>query len=470
MSIEEGKVPEGAVIDAAPVRRNYVGWVVLALIFSLLAFIAISNAVTPGKKKESYATQDMILRTVTSQAEAVRRAGSFGPSDQREENLKKIRETLDEPISDLVNEAEKKPGAARVYAAMRTEQGKDVPAKMLDVLRNSKDPLDQKYLEIYGAAKLDPKRSERLAAELPDRPFVNVLAGVHALEKGGWKSARSERISPWFALRAALLGFAGFGLMMTGMIAWGVYIVGRKNGKFSPRGHPIGRVTLLDADRLAIRAAQILFGAIIVIPFVFKYVDDKVVKLGNAYAVVTGASIIALVVLISLTPVGGKRITLESIGLHRERLGKNILWGFVGFVAEIPVVLILFGVGAALFQFLPTPTHPASEAITQARSILDILPILLLASIIAPFWEEVLFRGLLFPALGRVTGSVVSGMIYSSLLFGVIHPQGPIMVLALAGVGGMSCGLAYQTRSLVPSITMHLLHNSALMIATLLMM
>lgn len=469
MSIEEGSVVEESVVAEAPIKRNYVGWVALTLLFVLLAANAIAGAVKGEKPKESYTTQNMLLKTVSSQREAVRRLGSLGPADQREENLKKVREALDEPISDLVTDAETKPEAARIYAVMRTEQGKHIPQKMLDVLRNGKDPIDRQYYEIYSAEKIDPERAEKIARELPNKPFSNQLAAVHALEKGGHNSARSERISPWYAIRVTVLGFAGFGLLLTGMVAWGAYIVGRKNGRFNPLGHPIGRVTLPDADRLAIRAAQILFGAV-VIQIVIPVIDKYVVRLGNAYAILTGGSIIALTVLIAQVPVGGKRITLRSLGLHRERFGRNILWGCIGFVMELPVVLILMGIGVALFQFLPAPSHPANEAISQARSILDVLPILFLASIIAPFWEEILFRGILFPALGRVTGSVLSGAIYSSLLFGIIHPQGPMLVLALAGVGAMSCGLAYQTRSLVSSITMHLIHNSALMIATLLML
>ena len=56
----------------------------------------------------------------------------------------------------------------------------------------------------------------------------------------------------------------------------------------------------------------------------------------------------------------------------------------------------------------------------------------------------------------------------SSFLFASIHPQGPVLWAALASVALFSCFLAQKTRSLVPSITMHLAHNTTLLALTLL--
>jgi membrane protease YdiL (CAAX protease family) len=435
----------------------------------LLVISSVVQAVKPGEAKETYAQENAILRSITSNIEAVRGLRMGSPPEESEAQIKQIRAALDDPISNLVTDAETKPAAARMYVVMRTEQGQSIPDKMLQVLRNSKEPLDQTYYEIYRAEKIDPARAQLLALKLPKEPFVNQLAAVHTLEKGGSQTARSERINRWYVVRLGVVMLTMLGLFFSGLVAWGVYLTGRKNEKYTPRGHPIGRVTLADADRLAIRGAQII-GAYLIILILLPRIDKYVVPLGKGATIAAGIAIIAFIVLISRVPIMGKQITLESIGIRREGLGKNILWGIAGFLAEIPVVAMLGLIGLSLFRFLPPPSHPANEAISQAGNIVEVLPILFMASILAPIWEEILFRGILFPALGRVTGSVLSGALYSSLLFGFIHPQGPALAFALAGVGAVSCGLAYQTRSLVPSIVLHILHNSALMIGALLMM
>jgi membrane protease YdiL (CAAX protease family) len=444
-----------------PIRRNYVGWVVLFLLFGFAALNSILSSVKPkGPTKASYLIENATLKTLTS----ARRAFDVMPATakDKEERLKQLQEGLDDHISNLVTAAEKDPSAARIYAVMRTEQGKDVPEKMLEVLRRSKDPLDQAYLEIYGKSKLTRERAQELSLQLPDRPFSNELAAIHALEKGGSTSAR-ERLSPWVAARQALLSFLLFGTMFTGMVLWGVYLVGRRRGRFEPKGHPVGRVTLADADHLAIRAALIFGGYFIIAGGL------SAARLSPAAAALAGGlSIVALCILLSFIPIGGKRLTLGMLGIGKERFGKNLLWGFAGFFAEVPVTLMMAGLGTTLFRNLPPPSHPATEMVSNANGILAVLPILFVASITAPIWEEILFRGLLFPALSRVAGSLVVGAISSSLLFAVIHPQGPILVFALAGLATVSCALAYQTRSLVPSIVLHMVHNTAVMVAAIL--
>lgn len=456
MSVEEVR-PE------APAKRNFAGWIALAIMFALATFSAISVAIQPkpvGKK--SYLQENALLQIITSATQSIETFSPTLTAKEKQARIDELRERLDDPISNLVSVAEKDPAATRIYAAMRTEQGKEVPAKMLDVLRKSADPIDKTYLEIYGPGTLSRERSQELALALPNRPFSNELAAIHALEKGGSKSAR-ERISPWYMVRQLVLNFFLFGALFTGMVLWAVYLVGRRKGRFAPRGHSVGRVTPEDADRLAIRAAQI-FGGYLLIGQLLAATDLK----PATAALIAGLSIVALAFALARVPVGGKRITLETLGIQKEGFGKNVLWGFAGFFAELPVTATMAGLGLVLFPNLPPPSHPATDMVGDANSFLAVLPVLFVASITAPLWEEMVFRGLLFPALSRVAGSLIFGAITSSLLFAIIHPQGPVLVFALAGLASVSCGLAYQRRSLVPSIVMHMVHNTAVMIAIIL--
>jgi membrane protease YdiL (CAAX protease family) len=460
VSVEETTPP--------PARRNYTGWVALAIMFALLIAVPLLASIRPRKAEEArYSTQEMQLRLAMSQLQllSVLPRSNADASTAREQ----VRDSLSETVSDLIPEANKTPDAARLYAAMRTEQGRKVAPEPLKVLQASKDPIDQTFARIYGTDKLPADEAKRLAAQLPNRPFLNQIAQVHALEKGGDKTARADRISPWVSVRVFLAAMIGFGLLALSLVVWTVYLAGRRSGKYTPRGHPIGRVTLHDADRLAIRAAQIL-GAFIALQIAVEFLGARGVSLGQASSVALGIGILGIVALLAKVPVDGKRISLSDLGLTFDRFGKNLVWGIAGFVAELPVTGTLALIGIGLFRFLPAPSHPATEQMLQSENLVSVLPIIFFGSIVAPIWEEILFRGILFPAIGRTTAKVLTGALVSSLLFGLIHPQGPSLVLALAGVGAVSCGLAYQTRSLIPSIVMHMLHNTATFTLLLLMM
>ena len=142
-------------------------------------------------------------------------------------------------------------------------------------------------------------------------------------------------------------------------------------------------------------------------------------------------------------------------------------WGLGGVFANLPALLIIGGLGAALFRFLPEPSHPAVDQLIQSRDPMTIARIFVAAVIFAPILEEVIFRGLLMPAIARVTGSVGWGVALSSFLFAAIHPQGIAAWLGLATVGAMCALITVQTRSLIPAMVLHALHNGALLVVNL---
>ena len=109
----------------------------------------------------------------------------------------------------------------------------------------------------------------------------------------------------------------------------------------------------------------------------------------------------------------------------REALG-GALWALPVIVATIPVSLILL----AIFPVTPeSPLPPTGEAIGFALSLLA-------GAVIAPFGEEVLFRGFATTAWVRSVG-VRQGVIRAALIFALAH------VLTTAGTSaGDAFGLA----------------------------
>jgi len=87
---------------------------------------------------------------------------------------------------------------------------------------------------------------------------------------------------------------------------------------------------------------------------------------------------------------------------------------------------------------------------------------LVMAGFIAPFGEELVFRGLLFPWLRSHFG-VAWAAILSGLIFGMLHFV-PILIPALSAVGIALALLYHRCGSLWPVIVAHGAFNAIMVI------
>jgi membrane protease YdiL (CAAX protease family) len=161
---------------------------------------------------------------------------------------------------------------------------------------------------------------------------------------------------------------------------------------------------------------------------------------------------------------------------------REVFWGVVCYVSNIPVLVI--GVTATLvlvqlysavadqpggLESTESPTHPVVQWAGSA-GWMGRAQIFLLACVVAPIIEEVVFRGVLYRHLRESTrkwragASVAFSVGLTSLVFAVIHPQGLLATPALMAVAtGLS--LAREWRgSLVASMVMHATNNGLLVI------
>jgi membrane protease YdiL (CAAX protease family) len=85
--------------------------------------------------------------------------------------------------------------------------------------------------------------------------------------------------------------------------------------------------------------------------------------------------------------------------------------------------------------------------------------------LIAPFAEEVFFRGLLFPALTRRTGAVVA-LLATALCFGAVHAEqlgdAWLQVACIAFVGGVLTLVRWRFHSVASSMLVHMGYNGVL--------
>jgi len=85
--------------------------------------------------------------------------------------------------------------------------------------------------------------------------------------------------------------------------------------------------------------------------------------------------------------------------------------------------------------------------------------------LVAPLVEEILFRGLLFPALARRSGAVVA-LVASSMLFGALHASqlagAWAQVALIIAVGALLTLVRWWWHSLAASWLVHAGYNAAL--------
>src|SRR6185295_9638761 len=106
---------------------------------------------------------------------------------------------------------------------------------------------------------------------------------------------------------------------------------------------------------------------------------------------------------------------------------------------------------------IPQPKQEIVELARHARGS-DAALFALTAVVLAPFAEEVFFRGLLLPVATRVAG-VRWGLVLQAAAFGALHVVGDwrnaAIALPLAVVGWFSGRLYLRTGSLAVCIVMH---------------
>ena len=125
----------------------------------------------------------------------------------------------------------------------------------------------------------------------------------------------------------------------------------------------------------------------------------------------------------------------------------------------LPILfLLLLSSGLFLLLGLPLEAQPAMTRFLEARDTKTLLPFLTYALIIAPIWEEVFFRGTLFPWLAHRL-PISQAQWLSALAFGAVHLHTPTL-LPLTFFGVALAGIFRTTQSLIPSILVHSLFNA----------
>lgn len=167
----------------------------------------------------------------------------------------------------------------------------------------------------------------------------------------------------------------------------------------------------------------------------------------------------------SFDPITGHSITLRSmlasLGYRTRNPLQDVLSGLFGYLLSMPLVVLTSVLSQWLFRRYLTPANPAELWMMIAQTPMDRLLVVLVASAGAPFVEEVMFRGILYPALRSKIG-VWGGAFLSAAIFSAIHPTLPGGFLQIMAIG-FGLALVYEwRRSLLPGIVLHGVFNGVI--------
>jgi len=151
---------------------------------------------------------------------------------------------------------------------------------------------------------------------------------------------------------------------------------------------------------------------------------------------------------------------IAALGLTLKKVSKNIFMAIAGYLAFLPLLfvlmLILIAI-SAVFDYQPPPQLLFKVFLEERRLWLLIYSTLTVV-LLGPIVEEVFFRGFAYNALKKKWGRSCA-MILTSVVFAALHGN-LIGFLPITLLGLLLVYMYEKTGSLIPSITIHILHNS----------
>ena len=278
-------------------------------------------------------------------------------------------------------------------------------------------------------------------------------------EKQGQDGARLRIEAEALAMgRVLLLGILGFAVLLLafGGVAFAIVLVITRKvpRRFSPTVYAMGpRAALLVF--FGWLTVQMISGSLVAslvaaLPFL------KPVALPAVYGIHAVAGVTFLC--------AAEGITFRQL-MHRVAPGahgRSLVWGF-GFLAL--ALASVLAVALLMSPFLKTAQPPQKELIdlvAKTRGPFALPLLFLTVAVLAPCFEELMFRGFLLPWMNHqwknLHGGTLLALLATSLLFGLIHLQ-PTALPTLSTLG-IVLGLAVlRTGNLLTSILMHGLWN-----------
>lgn len=157
---------------------------------------------------------------------------------------------------------------------------------------------------------------------------------------------------------------------------------------------------------------------------------------------------------------------LRVLGLRLKQGLRLVGVGLSGYAAFLTAMLAIAAlVGWLMGDALPM-AQTTEEIIGSARTPGEVAIYFVLVCILAPIFEELIFRGYVYGGLRRIM-SARGAIIVAAAAFAAVHLNAEAF-LVITLIGAMLCYLYERTRSLLPGMIAHGLHNGLVLAVMLL--
>jgi len=159
----------------------------------------------------------------------------------------------------------------------------------------------------------------------------------------------------------------------------------------------------------------------------------------------------------------------NTFGFNKSRIGRDIRLGVILYLATLPLFWFYSMIYQLGLQYVGYDTIPQEVVMvfSSETSWVARLYMILLAAIMAPLFEELLFRGIAFPLVARRWG-LAPAVIVVSAVFAIVHFHVPSLVPLFLLAVALSLGYMYSGSLLVPMV-MHGLFNTVNLVLLLML-
>lgn len=151
-----------------------------------------------------------------------------------------------------------------------------------------------------------------------------------------------------------------------------------------------------------------------------------------------------------------KKTNRAELGLQRMPRWMDLVWAPVGMLVYLILSSLVLAAATQLLTFVDY-SEAQETGFAQISSQLEYIIAFISLVVVAPFAEEILFRGYLFGKLRKYV-SLWGSILITSLLFAVVHGQWNVGLDVFA-LSIILCLLRVYTGSLWASILLHMLKN-----------
>jgi hypothetical protein len=263
------------------------------------------------------------------------------------------------------------------------------------------------------------------------------------------------------------------GLIFLGSVLFFVYIYLRLTGKDpikSPLSFPYPHWNLKDLVKIIVWIffyIQLFSVVITMTEFFLKNRQDRFFFLISFLNSMLLDVIVLLILIYWLKVRCGQNS--KALGFSILNFKKNIFLGFVSYFTFFPVLFGLIQLSTRFMNFkgISVSPQPVLIFLLLEKNPYILFILFIFIAVIGPIVEEVLFRGLLYTTLKKAVG-VYQAIFISAIIFSLLH-MSFMGFLPIFGLGVLFAYLYEKSGSLIPSITIHILHNSVMLCFLLIM-